>query len=868
MSTRPSLGYQPALDGVRAFAVVAVMLYHSGLTWARGGYLGVDVFFALSGFLITGLLLAEWDRWSHLDLLAFWGRRARRLLPALILVILSVATYGRVAAPVGSADSIRGDGLATLFYVGNWRFVVEGQSYFDQYAAPSPLKHTWSLAIEEQFYLIFPLALLLLLGWSGRRWGRLAVALLLGAGFSAWLMATMYVAGTDPSRAYYGTDTRIQTLLVGAALAAVLPWLRRRPRVARPASILGVVGTGVLLFAFLRIDDGNPHMYQGGFLVVAGASTALIAGVVLGGGPVRWLLERRVVVWVGVISYGVYLWHWPVFVWLTPDRTGLNGVALLLLRFLVTFVAAAASYELVERPIRSGSFGRLTNPAKLRAAGAAVLATVVVVLLGTAGLAGSTASASQNARAAATPGRSATYLRAELVGDSVPLGLTSRFDTSAAPGLVVGGSFRLGCGITPEPRVIDGVTLQQPAECPPWSTIWPQEVTQAKPEVVALFVGIYEQFDRVVDGHALRFGTPEYSAYLTRSFDNMRQAVARSGARVALVNAPCRKILDLGTSPDPAIANDPARIAWINSWAASYAADATHATSLIDLHRFVCPNGYQNDLDGVRLRDDGLHFSVAGSSLVWRWLGPQLRLAADQRATGTPTPAATTTSAPTMSAFFLGDSNAFNLRSNYTADVAPDFRLSGSTQLGCGLFPQTLVADGKVIPPQAVCADWIKRRAAELTSAKPDLGVLFAGSWEQYDRVVDGTVLVAGTPEFETDLASRFAGELRTLAATSRHVAIVTDHCHRTPDLGTGPEPHIVNDDNRVAAVNTAVRRAAEEAGVPVRVIDLNTFLCSGGYTATRDGVTLRVDGLHFTPGGARIVWAWLGPQLRAAARD
>lgn len=222
MSRRAPLGYQPALDGVRAFAVIAVMLYHSGLAWARGGYLGVDIFFALSGFLITGLLIAEWDRWQHLDLLAFWGRRARRLLPALVLVILAVAVYAWTL-PAGAGSAIRGDGLSSLFYVANWRYIVEGQSYFDQFTEPSPFKHTWSLAIEEQFYLVFPLVLLLLLAWLGRRWGRLALVLLLGSVLSALLMSALYVPGEDPSRAYYGTDTRIQTLLVGAALAAVLP---------------------------------------------------------------------------------------------------------------------------------------------------------------------------------------------------------------------------------------------------------------------------------------------------------------------------------------------------------------------------------------------------------------------------------------------------------------------------------------------------------------------------------------------------------------------------------------------------------------------------------------------------------------------
>jgi lysophospholipase L1-like esterase len=151
---------------------------------------------------------------------------------------------------------------------------------------------------------------------------------------------------------------------------------------------------------------------------------------------------------------------------------------------------------------------------------------------------------------------------------------------------------------------------------------------------------------------------------------------------------------------------------------------------------------------------------------------------------------------------------------------------------------------------------------------RPALSVLFAGSWEQYDREVDGKVLVAGTKEWTDDLAARFAAELTSLSASSGHVAFANDHCHLTPDLGVGPEPHIVNDDKRVADVNLAVNQAIASVRFPVTLVDMNDFLCHDGYTNVRNGVTLRQDGLHFTPAGARIVWAWLGPQLRTAAQS
>ena len=873
MTRRPPLGYQPALDGLRAVAVVGVLLYHSGLSWAKGGFLGVDVFFALSGFLITSLLLQEYDRWSHLDLLAFWGRRARRLLPAMFLVVIAVAVYAKVYVDEASQSGLRGDSISSLLYVANWQFVLQGSSYFDQYVAPSPLKHTWSLAIEEQFYLVFPLVLLILLAWLGRRWLRLALVLLGGAVLSAWLMAALFVPGEDPSRVYYGTDTRVQTLLVGAALAAALPWLAERRAVRAVAPALSVVSGIAVIGALVWLSDSDSRLYRGGFLLVAVVSTVLIGSVVIGRGPVRWLLERRAMVRVGVISYGVYLWHWPIFVWLTPDRTHLSAPALLALRFLVTFVVAAVSYEFVEQPIRSGSFARLTAGTRVRTGVAALVATVLVVVAGTAGAVGATATTASGTSTAIVPGATSD-VSAMLYGDSVPLGLTEKFDRASAPGLAVGGTFRLGCGLTSDSRVIDGAVVPLPAQCAPWAAGVPAEVLQARPQTLAVFLGIYEQFDHEVDGRTLTFGTPAYAAYLSGILDRLRAAVAPSGARIALVNSPCRDILDLGTSPDSHISNDPQRIAWLNDWAREYTGDPTHATTLVDLYGYLCSRGYVNEMDGVTLRDDGLHFTQEGAKVVWRFLGPKLRAVAG--APQGPQPSTTAPSSPqpaasadaSLTTFILGDSNAFDLRSNYPADVAPGFQVTGSTQLGCGLFPQTLWAEGKRIPPIPQCADWKARRAGEVATVKPDLGVLVAGSWEQYDREVDGKVLVAGTKAWTDDLAARFAAELTSLSASSKHVAFVNDHCHLTPDLGLGPEPHIVNDDKRVADVNVAVKQAITMVGFPVTLVDMNDFLCRDGYSNTRNGVTLRQDGLHFTPEGARIVWAWLGPQLRAATQS
>jgi peptidoglycan/LPS O-acetylase OafA/YrhL len=216
-----ALTYQPALDGLRALAVAAVVAFHLDEQGLTGGFLGVDAFFVLSGFLITTLLVLEFRRHDGIGLLAFWGRRARRLLPALLLLILAVAIFAWIEVPTDELGRLRGDGIAGLFYVANWRFVASGQSYFDLFTSPSPFRHLWSLAIEEQFYLVWPLVTLACLRLARGRLRLLATVAAVGVVGSAVVMAILYEAD-DPSRAYYGTDAHAHPILVGVLLALIL----------------------------------------------------------------------------------------------------------------------------------------------------------------------------------------------------------------------------------------------------------------------------------------------------------------------------------------------------------------------------------------------------------------------------------------------------------------------------------------------------------------------------------------------------------------------------------------------------------------------------------------------------------------------
>ena len=354
------LTYLPGVDGLRALAVLAVLLYHAELPWIQGGFLGVDVFFVISGYLITSLLLAEWSQRGRIDLPAFWLRRARRLLPALFL-LMAVTLVFAVIALSSEVAGLRDDAFAALGYVTNWYLIFSHQSYFEMMGRPSLFRHLWSLAGEEQFYILWPLLLSAMLWLWRPRYVLLAV--LAGAVASTVLMAVLYQPDADPSRVYYGTDTRGVGLLAGAVLAFVWAPGRIGGRAQIHPLLLDVAGLsalGVLFYTFLRLDGQQAFLYQGGFALVAVASAGVIAAVVHPRGHLGWVLGRQPLRWLGLRSYGVYLWHWPVFMLTRPHLdVPFDGLPLLALRFGVTLTIAELSYRLVETPIRAGALGRV-----------------------------------------------------------------------------------------------------------------------------------------------------------------------------------------------------------------------------------------------------------------------------------------------------------------------------------------------------------------------------------------------------------------------------------------------------------------------------------------------------------------------------
>lgn len=345
--------YIYGIDGLRAIAVLAVLAYHLHLPFARGGLIGVTVFFVISGFLITRILLTELDNTGTIDLKDFWIRRIRRLVPAiltmLVVLIFVSAIFNRVLFTKACKDL-----LSAVFCYNNWWQIFNNVSYFENAGAPSPLTHCWSLAIEAQFYLVYPLILIVLAKLRKKKYIPGITALL--AVVSAALMWIMFDPSSDPSRVYYGTDTRAFSLLFGAFLAILLQYEKREsvPHVLKEG--IGIAGLAGILCITGLVDGYSSFFYRGGHVLVSFLTVLVIyavsdakslLGTVLGLPPLKWIGDR---------SYGIYLWHYPVILLISGGKSSSWWVTLL--EILITLILSELSYRYVETPVRHGIIGK------------------------------------------------------------------------------------------------------------------------------------------------------------------------------------------------------------------------------------------------------------------------------------------------------------------------------------------------------------------------------------------------------------------------------------------------------------------------------------------------------------------------------
>ncbi|ALQ68100.1 acyltransferase family protein [Bacillus thuringiensis] len=350
--------YMVGLDSLRGLAILGVILYHINFNWMPGGFLGVTVFFVLSGYLITDILAMEWKRNKRIDLKKFWLSRARRLLPGMLVMLVITLAWITIFHS-SLLEKMRGDSLAALFYVSNWWYIYHKLSYFDNFNQISPLNHFWSLAVEEQFYVVWPFIISLGLYYIKKQ-SRMILLICLGAFASALAMAILYEPGVDPSRIYYGTDTRAFSLLIGAVLALVWPSNRLANKIIPKArfilDVVGGIALIIILVMFWKTNQYDPFLYKGGMVLLSIATALLVANLAHPASRIAQFLRFRPLRWIGVRSYGIYLWHYPILTLTTPKvNAGDFSIIRAILQFLLIILIAQISWKFIEKPIRQGA---------------------------------------------------------------------------------------------------------------------------------------------------------------------------------------------------------------------------------------------------------------------------------------------------------------------------------------------------------------------------------------------------------------------------------------------------------------------------------------------------------------------------------
>jgi len=633
----PSFGYQPALDGVRALAVLAVLVFHLDVGWLPGGYLGVSVFFTLSGFLITRLLLAEHQQTGRIDLFTFYQRRARRLIPAGLLV-LGLVCLAAITGWVEPRSTFRRDVWASMFQLLNWVKLFGEERYADLFVTPSPVAHYWSLGIEEQFYVVWPAALLLLLALLGRRGAqRMLLPVLVGLFAITALSAPLTAHWWSPDATYYATWTRAAEVLAGVVLAGLLhgrPPARWLGRLAPPS-------LAVVALACVLTPSGRGWAFEGGLPVFALVSAALVAGLQVAG-SVRSALSVRPLVWLGRISYGLYLLHWPVFVVLDAERTGLHGLALAVVRLAVTLGLAALSHRVVEQPVRARKV--LPSAVSLTAAlgagvlmvGGAVLAvdvptdetarpipSIVTAAPSTASPAtevpGSTPGTSGPSDTGSVPSPTTAAPAATTVlalfGDSVPAWLVRDGAAGYDRGdvVLVNGAKEACDGLIDMPPALDrfGAELLPPADCVPWDRWYPtvlDDVAPAPVDVAVLMLGQAPVLDHRIDG---RWLPPcESIDWYLRDLDGRIDLLRGRGIDVVFaMPAP------LGQRATFSVPDDHReRMGCVRTALSQHLAN--RFMPVVDMQDVLCPQG---DCEALRTRD-GVHVDPERAAQVLRWL--------------------------------------------------------------------------------------------------------------------------------------------------------------------------------------------------------------------------------------------------------
>ncbi|WP_421120292.1 acyltransferase family protein [Aquihabitans daechungensis] len=647
MPTPPKPAHVPALDGLRGAAVAAVVAFHLG--YLDGGYLGVDLFFTLSGFLITRLLIVEHQHTGGIALGAFLGRRARRLMPALLVMLAGVAVVTNFWGSTSDFAKVRGDSLATLGYVANWRSVLADSDYWALFSRPSPLQHTWSLAIEEQFYLLWPLivtgVLVGVVRWRTRRLEdgsgpgahrATALSWMLGitlgiAALSAGAAALAPEGTSGVNRIYFGTDTRVASILFGAALALLVARFGevspgRQRQALEVGALIAVVGLGIAWFA---LSGTSGFLYDGG-LALCGLAAAVVIAAISHSEPglLSRALSFRPLCYLGLISYGIYLWHWPVITTVTAGRVGFGGLELTALRIGLSLGLALLSFYLIEQPIRHGALtgwpARLSAPVGFAAVG-------LLVVWATAG--GVIPLADQPTGREAlrvaddpVPAVKQASMRLLLVGDSGAYAFGEALgEVGAANDVEVVGRGTPACGVARGDglgRYPTGEIVKDPPGCRSWPTRWAEHLTEVEPDAVLLLMVAPGGVERKVDGRWQTDCNPGYDRWYQEELEMAFRVLGRRGARVSVATV---AYYDSTIDPDASYRHTACKNQTIRR-----AAEAGRV-SVVDLAGWTCQRAGDckrhvtlPDGSEAELRPDGMHYSGPGAVVPSEWVIRQL----------------------------------------------------------------------------------------------------------------------------------------------------------------------------------------------------------------------------------------------------
>lgn len=636
------LPHMPALDGLRGLAVAGVLAFHAGLDVMVGGYLGVSTFFTLSGFLITSLLLRQVDH--AVDVPAFWRRRFRRLMPASLFTIAAVlVVFTPIFATASQRATVRGDSLASLLDVANWWYLLSDDSYGALFVDPSPLLHFWSLAIEEQFYLAFPLLLVgvwkVVQGHKG--WLAGCFGALIGAA-----VALPFVFDMSDDRVYFGTDTRAPELLIGALLAVVLSSRALRRRLAlrtswRGAAIWsGAAALSVQMWMWWSLEQSTTWLYRGGFALYALLSAVVITAALLPTGPVAKLLAAAWIRWLGTRSYGVYLFHWPIFLVFRQELAELGPLLDAVLATALTLLIAECSYRWVELPVRRGDWPSAQR-APLVTIAAVVLVAMMTFLPWTAvdeaeridfdraldsfeQRRAETRSATEVApttTVAATPPvpRIATF------GDSTALqtaiGLANYRLETTGTGEVL-GDVALGCSVSRFDANRFDVVVPATDACRDWPLTWPQVLDVDRPDIAQLVTGAWEVPDVRLPGSRTfsSLGDPTVDAFVLDELRLAADTLSQDGAMVLMVLWPAYASWAAdGRSEGYRHQADPARMARLHELQRQVAAERPDTVRILDLASWVGARAEDRSI-----RPDGIHFSESHMTDFYReWMAAE-----------------------------------------------------------------------------------------------------------------------------------------------------------------------------------------------------------------------------------------------------